>query len=124
MLKSSRAWQDELHDQICWRFSKYRFVVNDTHTKFERDLRYLQEYQKYINQENRNGMNSTVDWRLPLDKEGLQKILDRIENIIKDIDSLKISLEQVTTMVWSPLYTFRDKIGIQPYVDKGSPNCI
>lgn len=108
MLKSSRAWQDELHDQICWRFSKYKFVVNDTHTKFERDLRYLQEYRKYINQENRNGMKSTVDWRLPLDKEALQKIVDRIENIIKDLDSLKISLDQVTAMVSSPLNAFLD----------------
>lgn len=99
MLKSSRAWQDELHDQICWRFSKYRFVVNDTHGKFDRDLRYFQEYLKYISPENSQGKKPIVDWQLPFDQQGLETILDRIGSIIKDLDSLKISLDQVTTMV-------------------------
>ena len=102
MLKSSRAWQDELHDQICWRFSKYKFVVNETCVKFDRDLKYLQGYLKYITSK---GANPTADWQLPVDQEGLERIIDRILDITNDLKSVKISLDQVTTMV--PLYLIR-----------------
>jgi hypothetical protein len=102
MLKSSRTWQDELHDQICWRFSKYKFVVNETCVKFDRDLKYLQGYLEHTTFKS---TSPTVDWQLPVDQEGLERIIDRILNIVDDLKSLKISLDQVTIMV--PLYFIR-----------------
>jgi len=87
MLKSSRSWQDELHDQICWRFSKYKFVVNETLLKLERDSEFLEQM------ETESGETS------PFDPEGFQKVLGRMQRIIEDLKSLKTPLQQVTDMV-------------------------
>ena len=106
MLKSSRTWQDELHDQICWRFSKYKFVVNETRVKFDRDLKYLQEYLEHMTFK---GTVPTADWQLPMGQEGLERIINRILNIINDFKSLEISLDQVTTMVSTLFYAFPEK---------------
>ena len=100
MLKSSRSWQDELHDQICWRFSKYKFVVNDTVLKLGRDLEYLEQFET----------DSDNDWRLPFDAEGLEKVTGRMKRIIKDLKSLETPLQQVTDMVSPSHMSLRSRV--------------
>jgi|SRR5947207_5913162 len=94
MLKSNRLWQDDLDDQICWRFSKYKFVVNDTNDKFDRDLKYLEGYEV------KPTTGVTDDsWWLPLDETDVKEVEDRIKKIKEDFKSLKVSLDEVTAMV-------------------------
>src|SRR6266496_4571380 len=94
MLKSNRLWQDDLDDKICWRFSKYKFVVNDTNSKFDRDLKYLEGYEV-------NPTPGITDdhWWLPLDKTDIEEVEYRIKKINEDLKLLKVSLDDVTTMV-------------------------
>ena len=92
VMLQSRLWQKELDVALCWKFFKYKLVLNDSHIKFTRDKNYLEECRKLMEDQ------YVLDWNLPFD---LTNVLARINYVMKDVNSLEQPLDQITTMITS-----------------------
>jgi len=86
MIKS-RLWREVLDLEICWRFFKYKLVLDDTCNKFIRDTEYLQESET---------REESSQWRLPCK---IETVLHRIRSLSPDIESLKTPLAEINHMI-------------------------
>jgi len=97
MIKS-RVWYEVVDLAMCWRFFKYKLVLYDTSKKFERCKSYLVKTQEAAQSQ---GVQTSANvptsaWKLPCDT---QKIINRIEELEKDIEALGEPLKEITDMV-------------------------
>lgn len=127
MTKSGQLWRDDLNDQICWRFSNYKFTVKNTHSKLERDLEYLKTYYTHLLDVDGhsksgkplvspvNGLSTNaeapsvrsgeyLDWKFPLDAEEIKTMKEWVERMIIELDQLIPSLDEVTAMAFNPFF--------------------
>lgn len=96
MLKS-RLWHEVLDLAICWRFFKYKLVLNDTEFKFVRDKDYLGKSK--IQQQEYNQCPTQDAWQLPFD---VDKVVNRIDHVMADLKHLLGPLKEITQMVIAP----------------------
>ena len=129
MTKSGQIWRDDLNDQICWRFSNYKYIVKNTLSKFERDLAYLKPYFSHllsvddhpnsdkplasINNPSGEPQKTKLpsmrpaedlDWKFPFDDEEIKTMAESIAYMNKELDQLIPSLDEVTSMVFNPFF--------------------
>src|SRR5271170_645347 len=95
------TWHDALDLKICWRFFKYKLVLDDTDHQLKRDIELLQEVM-------RRGQSldppapsppppsDPPTWVLPC---SLETVVRRIKNLKPDIDALSKPLNEITTMI-------------------------
>jgi hypothetical protein len=99
MIKS-RLWYEVVDLAMCWRFFKYKLVLDDTRKRFER----LKEYvlQTQLTQEaaraDPNAIRPVSTWELPCDT---RRISLRIEGLQKDIEALRDPLKEITDMIFT-----------------------
>jgi hypothetical protein len=82
---NSQLWHEVLDIAICWRFFKYKLVLNDTKSKFARDKTYL-----FLSQTQEGS-----DWKLPVK---LNFVLKRLDHVRTEIESLESPLLEITQM--------------------------
>lgn len=85
MIKS-RLWHEVLDLQICWRFFKYKLILDDTRSKFMRDKEFLEQAAVHAN----------VLWKLPC---SISTVVKCIERLTPDLHSLKEPLTEINQMI-------------------------
>jgi hypothetical protein len=115
-----------LNDQICWRFSNYKYIVKNTLSKFERDLAYLKPYFSHLlsvndhsnsektlayigNPSQKTSLPSIrpaedLDWKFPFDEQEIKTMAEWIEYMNKELNQLIPSLDEVTSMAFNPFF--------------------
>jgi hypothetical protein len=112
MAKDGHLWRDDLNDQICWRFSNYKYTARNTLSKFERDLAYLKPYYMHLlpdgdpKKAKAPPGRSIEDlyWRFPFDDEKIKTMAEWLERMNKELDQLISSLDEVTSMALNPFF--------------------
>ena len=94
MIKS-RLWHEVLDLQICWRFFKYKLILDDTRSKFMRDKEFLEQAAVHANA-------GAVPWKLPC---SITTVVKCIERLTPDLHSLKEPLTEINQMI-CPYYVY------------------
>jgi hypothetical protein len=98
MLKHN-AWHDALDLKICWRFFKYKLVLDDTLHKLKRDKALLERFMlRGQSSENPSISNCNVQptWKLPC---SLKTVIERVEALLPDINALVNPLAEINQMI-------------------------
>jgi hypothetical protein len=100
------TWHDALDLKICWRFFKYKLVLDDTDHQFKRDIALLQEVMRRGQSLDPPAPSPQLpsspppspppSWVLPC---SLETVVKRINNLVPDINALSKPLNEITTMI-------------------------
>lgn len=90
MLKSP-SWGDKLTVALCWKFFKYKLVLDTTRGKLLRDRKFLPSQSINI-----LGEASTCEHR---ERCGINTITHRMDKLEEDIESLLSPLNEITQMI-------------------------
>ena len=95
------TWHDALDLKICWRFFKYKLVLDDTDHQLKRDIELLQQVMRRGQSLDREELVTAApsprpSWVLPC---SLETVVRRINNLLPDIDALSKPLNEITTMI-------------------------
>lgn len=96
MIKS-RLWYEVVDLAMCWRFFKYKLVLDDTRKRFERLKEYILKTEEAARAQT-NAIRPVSTWELPCDT---RRITLRIEGLQKDIEALRDPLKEITDMIFT-----------------------
>ena len=88
MIKS-RLWHEVLDLELCWRFFKYKLILDDTCHKFERD-------KKYLEHSSTHETDHASGWRLPCQ---FRIVLNRLNCLTPNMEALKNPLSEINQMI-------------------------
>lgn len=96
MIKS-RLWYEVVDLAMCWRFFKYKLVLDDARKRFERLKEYILKTEEAARAQT-NAIRPVSTWELPCDT---RRITLRIEGLQKDIEALRDPLKEITDMIFT-----------------------
>lgn len=134
MTKTAHEWRGNLNPQRCWRLSNHKYILQNTRSKFLRDLEYLAPYYEHLinpdfaqterppsqaqfldrrtrtfpftsGDSKKSRSLSDPVWKLPIKDNEIKELSDWMTRLNRVADSLISALDEVTVMGY-PLFAW------------------